>query len=66
MAGTKNTVFFTIADIEETERLYEEATGNCSRCQGSKEVWGGWDHKTGTKFAPCQKCGATGKARVAA
>lgn len=55
--------------VTEAEKLTEEAryeneTGLCAVCCGSKEEWCGWHHITGNTFRPCKRCDATGKPKV--
>lgn len=35
---------------------YEQETGNCGRCLGTKEVFKSWNHITGTEMKPCPRC----------
>jgi len=39
---------------------YERDTGICSNCLGEKRVVMGWNCETGTQYAPCKRCCATG------
>lgn len=61
--GEKVTVIVQPNEIEAEERAYESSTGYCAECVGSGRVFAKWDHKTGTWFRACQKCGGTGKCK---
>lgn len=51
-----------VTEKEETQErlLYESETGNCSKCQGTKQMFTGWNSDDGNTYAPCHRCGATG------
>lgn len=53
-------VVVTEAEVRDEERAYEATSGHCHRCHGKGAEWAGWSAKTGTKTAPCRRCGATG------
>lgn len=40
--------------------LYESETGNCSKCQGTKQMYAGWSAEEGNRYKPCNRCNATG------
>lgn len=40
--------------------LYEMETGNCSKCQGTKRMYTGYNATDGNTYAPCNRCNATG------
>lgn len=56
-------VIVTRAETDAEVKRYEEETGNCAECLGTKEVFASWNIKTGVKMRPCQTCDATGKRR---
>lgn len=56
------TVYISGEEIKQLTAEYVKRTGNCSECEGTTQVFQSWNHITGTKFRPCDKCGATGKA----
>lgn len=57
-------VVLTKADVDAEIARYVRETGNCPDCFGTKEEFASWNHETGTKMRPCERCGATGKAQL--
>lgn len=55
-----------VADVEREAaiREWETATGLCARCGGCGQRAWSWGVE-GTKFKPCERCGASGKAGAA-
>ena len=43
---------------------YELETGNCGDCGGDTRIMSGWSSDTGTRYIPCKRWAATGKARA--
>lgn len=60
--ATDKTAYFTPAEHEAWEAAWEQKTGKCAECVGTGQKMAGWDVKTGVRYKPCVKCGATGKA----
>lgn len=50
------------ADHKEWLLAWEVKTGQCHRCEGAGEEWGGWNKEKGNWSVPCRRCDATGKA----
>lgn len=42
---------------------WEAATGKCHNCSGTTQEWAGWSAKDGSRYRPCRRCEATGKAQ---
>lgn len=52
-----------VTDAEEYQAKldYEHRTGACWQCQGRSKMYIGWNCDTGNKYAPCTRCGSTGR-----
>lgn len=55
----------TVFDVQHQSWLaaWERDTGLCHGCQGSGSVFASWSTTEGTKYRPCARCNATGKAQ---
>lgn len=53
-----------VTDAEERAEhaRYEAETGLCGDCGGERQVWAGWHHIEGTRYRPCRRCAASGRA----
>ena len=60
--GKSDKVVVTAAEQHAEKAAFEQETGNCAECQGTKETWAGWNCETGNRYRPCAKCAATGLA----
>ena len=54
-------VVITDADVKAEYARYEAETGKCGDCYGEGKRVVGWHHIEGNRFAPCAKCGETGR-----
>lgn len=61
--GPETKVILTQDDVDNEEKRYSEATGNCPECCGEGERTIAWGRDTGVKKAPCEPCDATGNAQ---
>lgn len=52
----------TRRDLVEAQARYEESTGLCHVCQGSKQTIAGSSRTEGTTYRVCSRCGGTGQA----
>lgn len=59
------TVVITPEEYDQEKAFYERDTGCCFDCRGTKQQWAGWGADTGTRYVPCRRCGATGRAPAA-
>lgn len=59
--ATDKTAYFSPAEHEAWEATWEQKTGKCAECVGTGQKMAGWDVKTGVRYKPCVKCGASGK-----
>ena len=59
--ATDLTITFKANDHRAWIDAWETRTGTCRDCLGEEKKVVGWHHITGTRFAPCDRCGATGK-----
>lgn len=57
-------VAVTQAEVDAAMAKYESETGNCAECEGACKTVAGWSAAEGTRYRPCAKCDATGKAKV--
>lgn len=62
----RHEVIVTDKDIDDAKDRFERETGKCCVCQGNKEEVAGWGKETGTRYRPCRRCGATGRAPIEA
>lgn len=65
-AGPEKTACVTVAEMDAEMLRHETETGRCAKCDGSAQEWAGWSAAGGNRFAPCRRCGATGKPANAA
>ncbi len=56
----KETFFVHDDELAETERLWSEETGKCSRCCGSGQVFDSWSRAEGKVTKSCGRCDGTG------
>lgn len=56
------TTQFTPDEHEQWCCLWEVRTGKCRECEGEGREWVGWSAAAGSRYRPCVKCQATGKA----
>jgi hypothetical protein len=61
-AHTRAQVVVTEAEMIQAAIRYEGETGKCWNRKGTGKEWAGWDHKEGTKYQPCRRCGGIGDA----
>lgn len=62
-AGVATVEVFVTEEQELAAGLaWEKETGNCMKCAGSGQMNTGWHHEHGNRYAPCNRCNATGKA----
>lgn len=54
-------VVLTDADVKAEYARYEAETGYCGDCYGEGKRVVGWHYIEGYRFAPCVKCGETGR-----
>lgn len=60
--GTERTIIFTMGEFDAFVREWEIETGICSKCDGTGEEWASSSITEGSKYKPCRRCFATGKA----
>jgi len=51
----------TVVTIDAEHARYEEETGNCGDCGGTREAFQSWSAKDGVKMKVCSRCAGTGK-----
>lgn len=54
----------TTRDLEEERTAYENTTGRCWECLGTKQVVASVSATEGSKYKECRRCGATGLSRI--
>ena len=59
--GEKKRVIVTESDIKQSEKRYENETGNCHICAGDGQEWFGWSVDSGDRWKVCSRCGGSGK-----
>lgn len=60
--GTPQVVVVTDAEMAAERARMEREDGICGLCAGDGRLFSSWDHITGTKYKPCERCASTGKA----
>lgn len=56
-------IWLKFTDIDETRKLWEQETGNCSKCYGEGKTIESSSVVTGKTYKPCVACEGSGKAR---
>lgn len=49
-------------DVVAEARRFERKDGRCAKCIGEKQTMVSWHHERGATYAPCRRCGGTGRA----